>query len=180
MPRTNIEDDYFEWLLQIVCENRFAESHSYRRLLTELHDTEFTYLIPKDANREDDGIELRWRYASEFEDREYVMDCLYRPCSVLEMMIALAIRCEEDIMDDPGIGDRTGQWFWKMITNLGLGAMTDRRYDQDYVDSVIDRFLKREYDPDGRGGLFTVTDCEYDLRDVEIWTQLLWFLDNIT
>lgn len=44
-----------------------------------------------------------------------------RPCSVLEMIIALAIRLEEHIMDDPDIGNRTGQWFWDMIVSLGLG-----------------------------------------------------------
>ena len=41
------------------------------------------------------------------------------------MMIALAIRCEEHIMDDPDAGDRTGQWFWSMLVSLGLGSMDE-------------------------------------------------------
>jgi hypothetical protein len=100
------------------------------------------------------------------------------PCSVLEMMIALAVRCEEHIMDDPNIGNRTGQWFWGMIVNLGLGAVTDERYDARLVDERIGRFLNRDYEPNGRGGLFTVRNCKYDLRDVEIWYQLCWYLDD--
>ena len=48
------------------------------------------------------------------------------------------------------------------------------------VEDVIERFLDREYGPDGKGGLFTVRHCEYDLRDVEIWYQLCWYLDSIT
>lgn len=83
-------------------------------------------------------------------------------------------------MDDPTMGDRTGQWFWGMIINLGLGCMTDDQYDEEYVESVVRRFLNREYEPDGRGGLFRVRRCEYDLRNVEIWDQLGWYLNSIT
>ena len=94
------------------------------------------------------------------------------------MMVALAIRCEENIMDDPSYGNRTGQWFWGMIVNLGLGFMTDSRFDEKFVDDVIFRFLNREYEPDGKGGLFTVRNCKYDLRTVEIWYQMCWYLDT--
>ena len=81
-------------------------------------------------------------------------------------------------MDDPEIGDRTTQWFWGMISNLGLSGMYDGNFDLVMVKWNINRFLNREYSPDGKGGLFTVRDCEYDLRDVEIWTQLCWYLDK--
>ena len=101
------------------------------------------------------------------------------PCSVLEMMTALAVRCEEHIMTDPDVGNRTGQWFWQMITNLGLGDMTDSKFDRKYVDLVIQRFLDRTYEPDGKGGLFTIEHCPYDLRTVEIWYQLCWYLDKL-
>ena len=83
-------------------------------------------------------------------------------------------------MDDPEKGDRTGQWFWRMVTNLGLGGMTDTRYDKNEVTYILNRFLRREYDRDGRGGLFTVKDPPTDLRKVEIWYQLWWSLDDIS
>ena len=95
------------------------------------------------------------------------------------MMLALSIRCEE-IMDDPNMGDRTTQWFWSMITTLGLGSMTDDLFDKKYVKDVIKRFLDRKYEPDGTGGLFKVRNCSDDLRSIEIWVQMLWYLDNIT
>jgi hypothetical protein len=128
-------------------------------------------------------MDLRYRFALELGYRnqpEIVLDILNGPCSVLEMMIALAIRCEENIMDDPNVGDRTGQWFWGMITNLGLGSMKDARFDIRYVDDVVAMFLDREYEPNGKGGLFTIRHCDCDLRDVEIWYQLCWYLDSIT
>ena len=150
-----------------------------------LHSTPFTYIIPKDLNRAADGASLRRRFVTKMDtdmDLRYVARCLddtcCRPCSILEMMIALAIRCEEDIMDDPKRGDRTKQWFWNMVVSLGLGAMTDERFDRDYVDMTLRRFLDREYEPNGKGGLFTIPGTKYDLRNVEIWYQLLWYLDT--
>ena len=82
-------------------------------------------------------------------------------------------------MDDTRYGDRTTQWFWNMIVNLGLGGMVDALVDIEEVDKIIERFLNREYEPNGRGGLFTIDNCEEDLREVEIWYQLCWYLDSI-
>lgn len=178
MIRDKIEQAYFEWMCDLVCDRRYTNQITYEKLLRFLHDTEFVYFIPKDENRAEDGIDLRYRFAihHDYEDIDY---CLDGPCSVLEMMVALAIRCEESIMDDPGRGDRTGQWFWGMVSNLGLGSMIDSRFDRQYVEEVVDRFLNRDYEPNGKGGLFTVRHCNRDLRTVEIWYQLCWYLDNI-
>jgi hypothetical protein len=180
--RDEIINEYFEWLYDIVCGEEYSKEFSYRKLLTRLHDTEFRYLLKPDQNRADDGIDLRYRFIWKrgYDDRyDQIMDILAGPCSVLEMMIALSIRCEENIMDDPNIGDRTAQWFWGMVINLGLGSMMDGRFDRDFVDESLDTFLDRRYAPDGTGGLFTIDECDRDLRSVEIWNQLCWYLDNI-
>ena len=179
MSRDDVKNEYFDWLYNLVSEKRYSNSLSYRKLLMRLHDIEFVYSIRKDKNRAADGVDLRYRFAIG-KDEDYILNCLEGPCSVLEMIIALAIRCEETIMDDPTIGNRTGQWFWGMITNLGLGSMIDSRYDKATVDDIVNRFLNREYQPNGKGGLFTVRNCKYDLREVEIWTIMLWYLDSIT
>jgi hypothetical protein len=93
-------------------------------------------------------------------------------------MVALSMRCEEQIMNDPNVGDRTGQWFWNMIVNLGLGGMDDRRFDESYADEVLDRFMNREYAPDGKGGLFTIENRREDMRSMEIWYQMNHYLEN--
>jgi hypothetical protein len=98
---------------------------------------------------------------------------------MLEMMVALAINCEERIMDDAAYGNRTAQWFRNMVVNLGLGPMVDSEYDDIYVGTVIDRFLRRAYEPDGRGGLFRIPNFDGDLRREEIWRQLLWYLNTV-
>ena len=58
--------------------------------------------------------------------------------------------------------------------------MSDNHYDETYVDEVITRFLDRDYQPNGKGGLFTIRHCDDDLREVEIWYQLCWYLDTIS
>ena len=174
-----IINGYFEWLCGLICGYRYSKQISYDKLLMRLHRIEFTYVIPMDKDRAMDGINLRWRYAWEHGFNR-VPACLDGPCSVLEMMVSLSLYCEENIMDDPNIGNRTGQWFWEMIVNLGLGAMTDSRFNKKFVDETINKFLNRDYDPDGKGGLFTIRDCDRDVRDLDIQHQLCRYLNSIT
>ena len=179
MTKYDVNNEYFEWLCDLACRNRYSNQISYKKLLTCLHSTPFRYLIPMDENRAEDGLELRYRFVYENDYTDDVEMYIDGPCSVLEMMVSLSLKCEE-IMDDAQIGDRTRQWFWGMIANLGLGSMTDDNYNRRYVINTVEQFLDREYEPDGVGGLFTIRNCDYDLRDVEIWHQLCWYLDTIT
>lgn len=182
MTKRELNSRYFNWMCQLVCtDKRNSRRLSYQKLLYFLHGIDFRYSIEMDGNREADGIDLRYRfgYENSYDDAVIATYLDDRPCSVLEMMIALAIRCEEDIMGDPDIGNRTGKWFWLMIQNLGLDDMSDDIFNADYVSQIIDRFLDRQYERDGKGGLFTVKHCKYDLREEEIWYQMCWYLDEI-
>lgn len=181
MTRDELNNNYFDWMYQLVCNDEYSRGLSYRKLLYLLHDTQFTYTIALDGNRYDDGIDLRYRFGSESGYPDYMIAKYIdiRPCSVLEMIIALSMRLEEHIMSDPDIGNRTGQWFWDMIVNLGLGSMDDAKFDKAYAVSVVRRFLNRDYDRNGRGGLFTVEHSRHDMRNVEIWYQANWYLDSV-
>lgn len=173
LSKRNIKKEYFNWLV-----NKIGYRIDFINLLSRIHTIEFRYSIKRDGNRAKDGLKLRYKFAKE----KHILGIdryLTGPCSVLEMMIALSIKCEDWIMSDPEFGDRTGQWFWDMIVNLGLGSMTNDRFDPKFVDTKINIFLNREYDPNGRGGLFTVKNRNVDLRNVEIFYQLNWYLDNI-
>lgn len=177
MLNNDIYEQYFNWLCDVVN----VSTVSYDKLLRLLHRTKFRWINIRDKNRAEDGTDLRFRFRKSIDglSRNEVLNWHDKePCSVLEMMIALAIRAEEQIMDDPQVGNRTTQWFWGMISSLGLTGMSDNMFDLIEVKDIIERFLNREYSPDGKGGLFTIRDCEYDLRDVEIWTQLCWYLDR--
>lgn len=133
-----------------------------------------------DGNRAEDGVYLRYRFGYERKHNDTVIANLIdnSDCSVFEMLAALAIRCEEHIMNNPDIGNRTGKWFWCMINNLGLSDMNDENFDEAYTEMVIDRFLDHEYKRNGEGGLFVLECPPRDLRYVEIWHQAMWFLDE--
>jgi hypothetical protein len=177
MTKDDVKNEYFEWLYDLVCKNRYSEDISFRKLLMFLHCTEFTYIVPMDENRAVDGIALRWQYVCEKDYPNYTLDDLEGPCSILEMMIALTFKCD-GFMDDPDMGDRFGQWFWHMIVSLGLGPMDDRSFNKRKATGIINRFLDRHYEPNGKGGLFTIRNCDRDLRYVEIWHQMCWYLDE--
>lgn len=182
MTKNEINDAYFNWMYQLVFDGGYSKRLSYRKLLKALHEIEFTYTIPMDGNRAEDGVDLRYRFGYEKSyDNSMISEYLdNRGCSVLEMMIALAVRCEEHIMDDPDIGNRTGQWFWNMIVNLGLDSMNNSKFNRLHVERVIHKFLDRKYCRNGSGGLFKVNYSRHDLRTVEIWYQMCWFLEENT
>jgi len=180
MNKNLIISEYFEWLCESVCVNGIKRC-VYYKLLTYLHNREFTYIIGMDGNRVEDGINLRYRFAR----AHYYSDAMIakyldnRPCSVLEMMVALAIRCDIEIMGDSDYGEQSEKMFWSMISNLGLRSMTNDNFDEQYAEAVINRFLNREYERDGKGGLFTVRNCKRDMRSVEIWYQMNWYLNSV-
>lgn len=177
MTRDELNKAYFEWMYSLVCD----DEPSYRELFHFLHGVDFTYTIDMDGNRFDDGINLRYRFADEsgYNGRMVAKYLDSRPCSVLEMLLALAIRLEEHIMSDPEQGDRTRIWFWTMLSNLELDDMIDSRFDANHVENAIQKLLNREYGCDGKGGLFRIKHCKYDLRNVEIWYQANWYLNGV-
>lgn len=178
----DLASKYFEWLYGM-----FNVTDDYRDLFIHLHSKPFRYTHPMDSNRNIDGIHLRNRFASshrinvdEFKEYYNGIDFgIFKDyCSVLEMMAALAIRCEESIMDDPAYGDRTDRWFWIMINNLELDAMENDLYNKEYVEYIIENMLDRNYDYHGAGGLFYVNNPREDMKNVEIWYQLCWYLNE--
>lgn len=178
--RDRIQNEYFEWMIRLVCDGNYSQGLSWRKLFRLLHETEFIYILEMDANRADDGTDLRYRFAYEshletHEVEDYLDD---RPCSMLEMMVALAQRCEEHITDDPDSGNRTGKWFFEMIESLGLLDMDDESFDKVAAADILVRFMRREYLPSGQGGLFTIGDPAYDMRTAEIWYQMMWYLNE--
>lgn len=185
MSISYIHDEYFEWIYE-----RVMDTLEYSRLLDHLN--EILYLPEwrvgderirqMDQNRIGDAISLRYDFAYENGYSKMVIDSVFpdNACTVLELMAALAIRCETDIMDDPDYGDRTHIWFKYMLTSLGLIDQTNDFYDEDYVIDVIQVFMERRYSREGAGGLFYVPDSEQDMRDLDLWYQMHAFLRKVS
>lgn len=168
---SRVNSEYFRVLRDLILTDKGDET--YDLLIKDLYAINFYATIDRDENRAKDGFDLRARYMG--DDSDYITG----PCSVLEMLIALAQRMSE-IMYDPDIGDDTARWFWEMIQNLGLDFNSDSRYSSIFTDQVIGRFLNRSYDADGLGGLFPLEypGEEIDQRDVEIWYQMQSYLNE--
>lgn len=175
-----INNEYFEWMYHLVCNNERKNKISYRKLLYFLHSVNFIPKLEMDDNRRIDGIDFRYRFGYEngYPDA-YIDEFLNtRECSVLEMMIALSYKVEEEITSNYMYGNRTGQWFWSMIVSLGLNGMEDKSFDRNYCADVIDNFLMNNYEKNGKGGLFTLEHPRDDMRHVDIWCQFMWYLDE--
>lgn len=178
MKVVNMGKKYLDWLCEFVCDKRSRRAFS--KLLYTLYLTDFDAVLDRDENRIVDGLALRPRFLSEKNIDPKMEGHIFgeKKCSVLELMVALAIRCEDNLMQNPDIGDRTSKWFWVMMHSLGLDNMTDNTYDENKVSYILYTFINRQYDYDGWGGLFTVQNPRRDMRQVEIWYQMCWYLSE--
>lgn len=171
---------YFDWLYALVCGDWEPRGQSFHRLLMFLYNEDFVPACEMDACRGEDGLNLRYRFAQEKDIPYRELEAAFQgvPCSVLEMMVALAIRIEEHIMEDAAAGNRVGQWFWNMIVSLGFVAMDDNRFDERRAKGIIARFNACDYEPNGAGGLFTLLHPREDMRTIDIWYQLMAYLNE--
>lgn len=170
--RSNCKDEYFAWLYSLV--NDGEEHKDYWRLLNRLHKKEFVWFVLNDDNRVADGLALRDEFAEDYNlKKEDCLQVLDGPCSVLEMLIALSLRCAKDIYDDENGSDI----FWEMIGNLGF---LKKEFQDGYfgpeqmikTDNIIGKLVTRSYCKDGSGGgLFPLLYPKKDQRRVEIWYQ---------
>ena len=100
-------------------------------------------------------------------------------CTVLEMFVKLAIRCDEDVMYDAEYGNRVDKWFWEFLDGLGLTKFNNRNYVSEDVDRILDDFNNRHYGKKGgRGCAFDVRKPLRDMQTTEIWYQMMWWLNE--
>lgn len=162
--------DYRNWLLNEM------RADGYSILFDHLYNVEFKWIIERDEHRALDGQNLRLKF-EDITGRDCPPEWEDWPCSFLEMVVALAYSIEDSIMYDPEMGDRASEWFWMILTNLGLHICSDKWFGQEggnglaYVDDITRRVLNRAYDYSGYGGMFPLRNPDQDQRKVEIWYQ---------
>lgn len=181
MPNNYMNDiytDYEHWILSVA--NDLCGDRQHTKLFDFLQSITFLPSHINDENRAKDGVDFRLRFPEAKSDYTYRDVYLYLtgPCTFLEMLLALSFRCEEHIMGDPSEDDNTHQWFVDMLKSLHLYGTTDSHFNAEYVNGVIDIFNRREYQKNGDGGLFTISNPTLDMRSIEIWWQLNWYLSE--
>ena len=156
------KNDYYMWLLEYA--GILYDGHElYNDLIQYLFAIEFEYAFVMDENRAKAGETLRTKFAS--EAGVYVEEVKTGPCTVLEMLIALADAIAFDT------GGCISDWFWEMMDNLDLTRFDDDHFDQDQVEARVSIWMYRLYDSNGLGSLFPVVGYKGDMRKLEIWDQ---------
>lgn len=165
---TSFDEGYFGWLYGLVG----SPSNGHRGLLRQMHATPFRWHLPHDANRAEDGRELRLAYVDQMQIVEPDDPWISYDVSFLEMLIALSDRVA---YNSYALG---ADWFYRLLENIELSNFSDRYHNQHIreVDEVLDRVMDRTYGESGRGGLFPLRAPHEDQRYVEMWYQMSAYL----
>lgn len=171
-------DRYFEWLKNRVDFLDFPEC--YDRLFNRLHEMPFRWRHPMDKNRATEALALRLKYSNEIGKKINFLTNMSSP-SVFELLISISEKM--NFICSSFDEDKTKIIFWRLLSNLELSDMSDPNYERFggnwTVDMVLNRFLDREYDVDGRnGGLFPMINPRENQREVELWYQMNQYLSD--
>lgn len=173
MPKP-LDELYFPWLYSQVAPTKVrSRTKSYWKMFRQLYNTEIVWIIPNDDNRLEDGKELRKEWFDLERNIPIDEHWLHLGCSVLEMLIGLSRRlCFETEINSE-------LWFWKLMENLELYMYNDSvpNAEKD-IEIIIEQLIWRTYSPDGRGGLFPLSNPDDDQRRVEIWYQMFAYLEE--
>lgn len=165
---------YFHWLVPQV-RDPGHQRKTYEDLLMLMHTKEFLHIVGNDENRMQDGFDLRTEFLHESEAPGSLKPEDFGPCSVLEVLIGLSRRMEFSASGEPE------GWAWQLLVNLGLEKMSDplSRRKAAVVDEVLERLVWRNYNPDGSGGFFPLSDPDEDQTRLELWYQLSAYIEEI-
>lgn len=160
---SDVDRLYFEYLCSSITDQSFVKD--FRRVLRRLYDTEFVWTIPLDADRAWYGMLIRevWLESSGFDTNS---EWAKMGCSVLEMLLGL-----EGISFETFAEEIPDGFFWEMLYNLGVLEYPDQQYVEHEIDDILSRFVWRNYDEYGRGGIFPRILAVDDQRELDLWHQ---------
>ena len=160
---------YVHWVLKDKLSLTDKETHTYLYIVLTLTDVEFTWRHPMDENRALDGLELRDDF--EYETGEYLdkSSGLMASCTFFEMLAALAIRCENQLMRNLSMGDRTSKWFFEFLENLGL---LDTNLREEKIKERAEDFMNGELD------MFPLKRKGIVQKNEQIWKQLSAYINE--
>ena len=178
-----INEEYLEWLLQQAGVTNDPDGTGYSMLCGIMQDKSFYPLVEMDENRWEDGMRLRLDFVEETEkyatDQDYcldMLDSLLGGCTVLEVLVVMAEKMNYEMLDSSHEAT-VGKWMEELIGNLGLDMYTDAEVmsnENAYfeIESVIDRFVFRQYNWRGEGGLFPLRNPRDNQTEIELATQM--------
>ena len=140
----------------------------------QLFDSPFEVILDKDSDRISDCLALRGQY---FYEIGINGDFSNKEVSILELLISLAIRIDNEYIGNPN-DPHPEIIFWEMICNLGLNKFDNSHYNGDKIYRILGNFVSRQYDFNGNGGIFPLKNVCFDQKDVEIVGQMKAYLSE--
>lgn len=180
-----IREDYFLYLCSLVQVGYNQDANNYVNLLRRLYLTSFFWSVPGDLNRSEDGKNLRDGYFVRSDWVDYT--AINGPCNFLEFLIALSSRIDRDIANQllDNNHDRTIDWFWMIIENLGFLSCPDEKWTVEignFVSDKLNYIMTRQFDDNGIGGMFPLKEYNYipdsnkkSQKCVEFWAQANYY-----
>jgi hypothetical protein len=170
--RVNI-GDYIRWL-EIQLRDEDSGGRSYLDLANAMFAKEFAAIMPMDANRMVDGLDLRVEYAHLEHMNPNRMKFL-GPCSFLEVLVGLSRRLAFNA------GGQAPGWAWQLLCNLELDRMSDPLTTPrlQRAEAIMDNVIRRTYSPDGTGGFFPLNDPDDDMTRIELWYQMHAYISEL-
>ena len=161
--------DYIHWVLTDKLGLTEKECKKYQYVVHTLIDVEFVWRHPMDENRAIDGLDLRADF--EYETGEYLdkSSGLMAPCTFFEMLAALAIRCENQLMRNLSVGDRTSKWFFEFLDNL---CLLDENLHDEEIRDIAEGFM------DGDLDMFPLKHKGIVQKNEQIWKQLSAYINE--
>ena len=184
---TPLTNEYYEWLLNEhlhIGNISFAKQDDVEKFADILHllfTRDYDALLDMDNSRASDGCALRDTFMQEYLKNDMIKlhDNPWNEvkCSVLELMIALCERMTEFFTEFEDTHDIVQELFIDMLKSLGIitdGGFSSKRV----INTIINNFIFRKYDPEGQGSLFNLEGktSDVDWSVVPIWYQMMAYV----
>lgn len=182
-----IQEKYNEWMYSIIFGKDYTSRNYNLAVLEALNNVPFEYSMDLDANRQKDAQDLRYIFGQEndIHPAEICASLDTRAPSILEVMVSLIYRVKTTILCDFDSSEMPSnkEIFEHMIWSLGLSRYVGNcDFSTNVLNAEVARvsqsLFARDYNYNGRGGLFTVENPRDDMRVTDIWYQFMWYLDG--
>jgi len=182
-----VKDSYFNYLMSLISSDEVNAAQEYYNLCLLFFETPFTVLNPMDENRVQKAEEMRdiWLDNIKVKDErlklEYANDLAVSPTSFLEVLVAMCVNAEDQILSAPNTASTL---FWDLVDNLveygtfgtayhkASDILTDEKwcaFTESTMKASIKKVLTRTYHEDGKGGLFPMKKPHKNQRKLDMW-----------
>lgn len=156
-------NEYLKWLIQYC---KLERKRDYYKAFETLHDIPFIFFMERDINRRNDAFVLRQKYPLPKKYDDLRSNFMYRETSVFEVLCALAIRTDSELIGESEEG-HPEYFMIEMLDNLNASKCSEEE-----LIYKISRWLRRTGKRNGKDTPFPVKSQNINQKKREIWDQM--------